>query len=99
MLDSRRWRCLCVGCIVVLLGACGSRVELLSQVSESQANDVIAALAGQGISAEKVSGKEGAMSVAGVRGPDRALHRDHPGGRACPASPSPAWETCSRRMG
>ncbi len=63
MLDRRRWRCLCVGCIVLLLGACGSRVELLSQVSESQANDVIAALAGQGISAEKISGKEGAMSV------------------------------------
>ncbi len=63
MSDARRWHALCAGCIVLLLGACSSRVELLSQVSESQANDVIAALAGQGISAEKVSGKEGAMSV------------------------------------
>jgi len=47
----------------MMLAGCSSRVELISQVSESQANDVIAALSNRGIAAEKVPGKEGMVSV------------------------------------
>jgi len=51
-------------CLVpLMLGACGGQVELLSQVSESQANDVLGALIKRGVAAEKVAGKEGRVSV------------------------------------
>ncbi|MEJ1965635.1 MAG: type III secretion inner membrane ring lipoprotein SctJ [Gammaproteobacteria bacterium] len=46
-----------------VLAACSARVELLSEVSEAQANDVIAELAGRGITALKVPGKGGVVSV------------------------------------
>jgi type III secretion protein J len=49
--------------LALALAACSSRVELISQISETQANDVIAALSAQGIPADKVLGKEGMASV------------------------------------
>ena len=49
--------------LALLLSACSARVELISQVPEMQANDVIAALSEQGISADKVPGKDGVVSV------------------------------------
>lgn len=58
-----RWRGLLAGCLVFALVGCTSRVELISQVPEAQANDVIAALSERGISAEKAPGKEGMVSV------------------------------------
>lgn len=45
------------------LAGCGGSVELLAQASESQANEVLAALMPRGIAAEKVAGKEGKVSV------------------------------------
>jgi type III secretion protein J len=60
---SCRWRGLWGGCLALLLIACTPRVELISQVSESQANDVIAALSDRGVAAEKIPGKEGMVSV------------------------------------
>ena len=52
-------------CLVpLMLGACGGQVELLSQVSESQANDVLGALIKRGVAAEKVAGKEGRVNAA-----------------------------------
>ncbi len=59
----RLWRLLWGGCLALLLGACAARVELISQVTEGQANDVIGALSEQGIPAEKVLGKEGMVAV------------------------------------
>ncbi len=49
--------------LVLLLCACTSQVELISQITEGQANDVIAALADQGIQAEKILGKEGMVAL------------------------------------
>jgi type III secretion protein J len=45
------------------LAACDSRVELLAQVTESQANEVLAVLLQQGVSAQKMPGKEGTVSL------------------------------------
>ena len=49
--------------LAVLLCACTPQVELLSQTSEPQANEVLGALLQRGIAAEKVAGKEGKVSV------------------------------------
>lgn len=53
------WRVILGGCFALLLAACSSQVELISQVTEMQANDVIAALSDQGIEATKIPGKDG----------------------------------------
>jgi type III secretion protein J len=45
------------------LAGCGGSVELVAQISEAQANEVLAALMPRGIAAEKVAGKEGLVSV------------------------------------
>ncbi len=50
-----------LACLV--LAACGARVELLSAIPESDANEVIAALINAGIVAEKTPGKEGLVGV------------------------------------
>ena len=47
----------------VFLAGCTGRVELLSAIPESEANEVIAALINQGVEASKVSGKEGMVGV------------------------------------
>ncbi len=49
--------------LVVMLAACGARVELLGNLPERDANEVIAALDDAGISADKVGGKDGMVSV------------------------------------
>lgn len=46
-----------------LLTACGSKIELLAEVSESEANDVLAVLLNAGIDASKKPGKEGMVSL------------------------------------
>ncbi len=46
-------------CLTLLLGACSSRVELISQVTEAQANEVIAVLSDQGIVGQKITAKDG----------------------------------------
>jgi type III secretion protein J len=61
--DSRKWRGVLGGCLALLLAACSSQVELISQITEMQANDVVAALAEQDIKATKVPGKDGVVSV------------------------------------
>lgn len=47
----------------LLLYACGSRVELLQGVSESEANEALAALLDGGIKAGKLPGKEGLVGL------------------------------------
>ncbi len=61
--SARRWRGLFAGCLALALCACSSRVELISQVSQPHANDVLAALSDRGIRAEKIPGKDGMVSV------------------------------------
>jgi type III secretion protein J len=48
---------------VLGLAACGARVDLLSTIPERDANEVIAELLNKGISATKITGKEGNASV------------------------------------
>lgn len=47
----------------IWLAACGARVELLTGVSESEANEALAALLEAGIKAGKLPGKEGMVSL------------------------------------
>ncbi|HLA74190.1 MAG TPA: type III secretion inner membrane ring lipoprotein SctJ [Steroidobacteraceae bacterium] len=61
--DSRKWRGLFCACLVLLLAACSSEVELISGITEMQANDVIAALSDQGIESQKIPGKDGVVSI------------------------------------
>jgi type III secretion protein J len=61
---SLRWRLPATAALfAIALSACTGKVELISQVSENQANEVIAALSEQGIAGEKIPGKEGVVSV------------------------------------
>jgi type III secretion protein J len=48
----------------VLLVACGNKVELLHEISEVEANDVLAALLDAGITADKQPGKDGMVSLS-----------------------------------
>jgi type III secretion protein J len=45
------------------VAACDTRVELLSSVSESEANEALAALLDGGVKASKIAGKEGMVSL------------------------------------
>jgi len=56
-------RYLTAGFLVLLLAACGSRVELLKDVTEAEANEALAVLLQAGISAGKLPGKEGVVSL------------------------------------
>jgi type III secretion protein J len=47
----------------LVLAACGGKVDLMASIAEADANEVIAALAGAGISATKVAGKEGMVGI------------------------------------
>ncbi len=51
------------GLVALLLAACGNRVELLKDVSEAEANEALAVLLQAGISAGKLPGKEGVVSL------------------------------------
>lgn len=47
----------------IWLAACGPRVELLTEISESEANEALAALLEAGVKAGKLPGKEGMVSL------------------------------------
>lgn len=51
------------GVLFALVAACDTRVELLSSVSESEANEALAALLDGGVKASKIAGKEGMVSL------------------------------------
>ncbi len=51
------------GFLFALLAACDTRVELISSVSESEANEALAALLDGGVKAGKIPGKEGMVSL------------------------------------
>jgi type III secretion protein J len=51
------------GLLLALVAACGARVELISSVSESEANEALAALLDGGVEAGKIPGKEGMVSL------------------------------------
>jgi type III secretion protein J len=55
-------------CFFILFGfslvGCGGNVELLRDLSETEANEVMAALIEAGLSAEKLPGKEGTVSLS-----------------------------------
>ncbi len=48
---------------VMFFVACGGRIELLRDISESEANEAMAALLDAGISSSKIPGKEGLVSL------------------------------------
>lgn len=50
--------------LALALAACGGSVELLGNLHEAEANEVVAALAEAGITARKQPGKDGAVNVA-----------------------------------
>jgi type III secretion protein J len=49
--------------VTLVLCACTSQVELLGQIPEAEANEVLAALANSGLRADKVPGKEGMVKL------------------------------------
>ena len=51
------------GVLFALVAACDTRVELISSVSESEANEALAALLDGGVKAGKIAGKEGMVSL------------------------------------
>jgi type III secretion protein J len=53
--------CILLGCSAA---GCGGNVELLRDLSETEANEVMAALIEAGLSAEKLPGKEGTVSLS-----------------------------------
>lgn len=55
------WLCILFGFSLV---GCGGNVELLRDLSETEANEVMAALIEAGLSAEKLPGKEGTVSLS-----------------------------------
>jgi type III secretion protein J len=56
------------GVLVALVAACETRVELISSVSESEANEALAALLDGGVKAGKIAGKEGMVSLDVAQG-------------------------------
>lgn len=59
-----RLRALLLACLLSFgLAACGEQVELLSAVSEQEANEILSTLLSAGLDARKVPGKEGMVSV------------------------------------
>lgn len=61
---AARLRPLPVLALAALLAACSPRVELMTSISEPEANEVLAALQNAGIQADKVPGKEGMVGVS-----------------------------------
>lgn len=60
---AKLWRLITILVLSIWLAACGARVELLTGVSESEANEALAALLEAGIKAGKLPGKEGMVSL------------------------------------
>lgn len=50
--------------LLLALTACGGAVELLGNLHEAEANEVVGALAEAGIAAQKIPGKDGAVNVS-----------------------------------
>ncbi|HSV44833.1 MAG TPA: type III secretion inner membrane ring lipoprotein SctJ [Ramlibacter sp.] len=48
----------------LILAGCGGRVELMSAMPETEANEVLAALQNAGIKADKIPGKEGMVGIS-----------------------------------
>ena len=59
----RRIGLVAVFALSLLVAACGAKVDLMASIAEADANEVIAALAGVGITASKVAGKEGMVGI------------------------------------
>ncbi len=49
--------------LAAVFSGCGSRIELLHDISESEANEAVAALLNVGIASSKIAGKEGLVSI------------------------------------
>lgn len=81
MSPVRRMRALLLG-VLLLLAACGARVDLFSAANESEANEVLSVLLDAGISARKTTTKEG-ISIS-VDGPEVARALDILGSRGLP---------------
>jgi len=60
-LTGRRLAAVC--CLFLSLVGCSGRVELLTGISENEANEVLAVLIDAGIKAGKLPGKEGLVSL------------------------------------
>lgn len=60
--------------LFTMLSACGERIELHSQLSEQDANEVIAELADKHIAAEKRIGKESVSVLVATEDINRAVH-------------------------
>jgi type III secretion protein J len=54
--------------LLALVAGCDTRVELVSSVSESEANEALAALLDGGVKAGKIAGKEGMVSLEVAQG-------------------------------
>ena len=65
---ARVLRGLVAAAALLVLSACGSYVELMATMPESEANEVLAALLDAGIRAEKIPGKEGNVALKVDRG-------------------------------
>ncbi|MDO8944505.1 MAG: EscJ/YscJ/HrcJ family type III secretion inner membrane ring protein, partial [Desulfobacterales bacterium] len=50
--------------LALVLGGCGSKIEVVSALPEAEGNEVLAALLNAGIPASKIAGKGGLISVA-----------------------------------
>ncbi|MGV3654228.1 MAG: type III secretion system inner membrane ring lipoprotein SctJ [Noviherbaspirillum sp.] len=61
---SRLRACVILLAWVCLLSACGGKVELLTGVPETEANEVLGTLLNAGVKAEKLPGKEGMVGLA-----------------------------------
>ena len=65
MMHGRLFFSWCMAILLsVALTACGNKVELMASMPEADANEVLAALSGAGISAHKISGKEGMVGLS-----------------------------------
>lgn len=58
------WRFFLSLVLVLLLAACGRKVELMTAIREPEANEIMAALRNAGVDADKQAGKEGLVSVS-----------------------------------
>ena len=92
---ARRWAFVLAG---LVLAGCGGSVELLSEVPEAEANEVLAVLDSAGLKAEKAAGKEGMVKLlidqSQVAKAITVLNAE-----ACRGLTTPRWATCSARKG
>ena len=63
LMECKNWFRVALACLCLTLAACGARVDLMGNIPEDEANDVLSALLKENISAEKTAGKEGMVGV------------------------------------